>query len=130
MNSYHTVVNECNYESVENGINIILDGKVADSLPFKVSEYGESRILDICKRWLHRKGYILKDESIFLNELEDLCFDVLGDHANPNDIYVEISPQFEWRVIITRLFSPREFVGDDWKNATKGTKFENVKLFC
>ena len=88
MNQYHTVIDECNYESTENGINIILNGKVADNLPFKVSEYGESKIMDICKRWLHRKGYILKNEAVFLNELEDLCFDVLGDYANPKDIYL------------------------------------------
>ena len=130
MNQYHTVIDECNYESTENGINIILNGKVADNLPFKVSEYGESKIMDICKRWLHRKGYILKNEAVFLNELEDLCFDVLGDYANPKDIYVEMSPQFDWRVIVIRALGPKEFIYDDWKNATKGTKFEGIPVYC
>lgn len=61
-----------------------------------------------------------------MNDLEFLCFDVLGDHVDPRDIEIAKDGKsvFAWMEpgIDSRI------VRSDWNAAVKGTRYEGVRL--
>lgn len=63
-------------------------------------------------------------------QVEQFCFDVLGDFINPKaDIMIqEVRGQF--RVILVRTRGiPNDIIRDEWNNNAAGTEFEKVSLF-
>ena len=67
-----------------------------------------------------------------LNEkqVEQFCFDVLGDFVYPeNDIIIQ-EVRGGYRVIVTRLRgAPADVIRDTWNRNAKGTEFEKVSLY-
>lgn len=63
-------------------------------------------------------------------QVEQFCFDVLGDFIYPeNDIIIQ-EVRGGFRVIVTRLRGvPAEVLRDTWNNNAAGTEFEKVSLF-
>ena len=54
----------------------------------------------------------------FMNDLNTLCFDVLGDHIELDDYRIEEKDN-KVKVIVKEkaLYSPKEFLIEDWENA-------------
>lgn len=63
-------------------------------------------------------------------QVEQFCFDVLGDFIYPeNDIIIQ-EVRGGFRVIVTRLRGvPAEVLRDTWNRNAEGTEFENVSLY-
>ena len=63
-------------------------------------------------------------------QVEQFCFDVLGDFVYPeNDVIIQ-EVRGGYRVILTRLRGvPAEVIRDEWNRNAKGTEFEKVALF-
>ena len=61
-----------------------------------------------------------------MNELQFLCFDVLGDHVDPRDIEIARDGKSVFAWIKPGINS--SIVRSDWNVAVKGTKFEGVRL--
>ena len=63
-------------------------------------------------------------------QVENFCFDVLGDFIDPKeDIRIqEVRGEFRVLVIRTRGI-PTDIIRDEWNRNTKGTEFEKVSLW-
>jgi hypothetical protein len=63
-------------------------------------------------------------------QVEQFCFDVLGDFIDPKeDIRIqEVRGEFRVLVIRTRGI-PTDIIRDDWNRNAKGTEFEKVSLW-
>lgn len=71
-------------------------------------------------------------EKEFEKRLNNLCLDILGDHTSPDNWEIEDLGRNRIGVFIKRkalVYSPIEFMKEDWNNAIKGTEFENVGLW-
>lgn len=63
-------------------------------------------------------------------QVEQFCFDVLGDFISPEDDIIIQEVRGEFRVIVTRLRGiPAEVLRDTWNRNAEGTDFEKVSLF-
>lgn len=77
-------------------------------------------------------------EKHFLNdeekqELKDLIFDTLGDMADPRAFVLDDYRTFGTVIILQYpgLSSvPNQMLQDEWHEVRKGTKFEDISLFC
>lgn len=66
----------------------------------------------------------------FRNRLEMLCFDVIGDHTEPENCKI-VEQDGKVKVVVKErtLYSPKEFVVEDWDRAVEDNKeFANVEL--
>lgn len=63
-------------------------------------------------------------------QVEQFCFDVLGDFIYPeNDIIIQ-EVRGGFRVIVTCLRgAPAEIIRDTWNKNAEGTDFEKVSLY-
>ena len=71
-------------------------------------------------------------EKDFEERLRNLCFDVLGDHTEESNWEIQDLGKHGIGVLIKRprlVYSPIEFMKEDFYNAIKGTEFENVGLW-
>ena len=66
----------------------------------------------------------------FRRKLEFLCFDVIGDHTEPENYkIVEEDKKIKVVVKARKLYSPKAFVVEDWEREVKDRKdFANVEL--
>ena len=77
-------------------------------------------------------------EKHFLNneekqELKDLIFDTLGDMAEPRAFVIEDFNSFGTVILLqypALSAVPNQVLQDEWHEARKGTKFEDISLFC
>lgn len=66
----------------------------------------------------------------FRNRLEMLCFDVIGDHTEPENCKI-VEQDGKVKVVVKKrtLYSPKEFVVEDWDRAVEDNEeFANVEL--
>lgn len=66
----------------------------------------------------------------FRKELEFLCFDVIGDHTEPEN-YKIVEEDGKVKVVVKKrkLYSPKEFVVEDWEREVEDREeFANVEL--
>ena len=63
-------------------------------------------------------------------EVEQFCFDVLGDFVDPKeDIRIQ-EVRGEFRVLVIRTHGiPTDIIRDEWNRNAKGTEFEKVSLW-
>ena len=63
-------------------------------------------------------------------EVEQFCFDVLGDFVDPKDDIMIDEVRGEFRVIVRRTRGiPTDIIRDEWNRNAKGTEFEKVSLW-
>ena len=62
--------------------------------------------------------------------VENFCFDVLGDFINPKEDIMIQEVRGEFRVLVIRTRGiPMDIIRDEWNKNAKGTEFEKVSLF-
>ena len=62
--------------------------------------------------------------------VENFCFDVLGDFINPKEDIMIQEVRGEFRVLVIRTRGiPMDIIRDEWNRNAKGTEFEKVSLF-
>ena len=62
--------------------------------------------------------------------VENFCFDVLGDFINPKEDIMIQEVRGEFRVLVIRTRGiPMDIIRDEWNRNVKGTEFEKVSLF-
>ena len=62
--------------------------------------------------------------------VENFCFDVVGDFINPKEDIMIQEVRGEFRVLVIRTHGiPMDIIRDEWNRNAKGTEFEKVSLF-
>ena len=62
--------------------------------------------------------------------VENFCFDVLGDFINPKEDIMIQEARGEFRVLVIRTRGiPMDIIRNEWNRNAKGTEFEKVSLF-
>ena len=63
-------------------------------------------------------------------QVEQFCFDVLGDFVDPKDDIMIDEVRGEFRVIVRRTRGiPTGIIRYEWNRNAKGTEFEKVSLW-
>ena len=63
-------------------------------------------------------------------QVEQFCFDVLGDFINPKEDIMIQEVRGNFRVMITRTRGfHKEVLREEWNRNVEGTEFENVALY-
>ena len=63
-------------------------------------------------------------------QVEQFCFDVLGDFIDPKRDIMINEVRGEFRVMVIRTCGiPKDIIRDEWNRNAQGTEFEQVSLF-